>query len=169
MKQMTLLMLWIPVLLLLNGCNTTFSGLSGATAFSCKAPSGVSCQSLSGVYENSIQNNLPWQNAPKHDTKEMSNSTGKKEALAKPISTGSAAIVSPPDADAVPLRTETRVLRIWMAPWMDADGDMHDQSYTYTVVDDGRWMIEKARDAIRAQYTVPAPQNNAMATGFNAK
>lgn len=54
-----------------------------------------------------------------------------------------------------PLREPERVLRVWMAPWVDADGDYHDQSYVYLVLDHGRWYIDKARNQIKRRF---APQ-----------
>ncbi len=50
------------------------------------------------------------------------------------------------------LRTEPRVLRLWIAPWEDSDGDLHDQSFVYLSVDPGRWTIEHNRAPIRREY-----------------
>jgi hypothetical protein len=40
------------------------SGLDGQGKFSCKAPDGIACASLAGVYANALQNNLPGQALP---------------------------------------------------------------------------------------------------------
>ena len=50
------------------------------------------------------------------------------------------------------LRTPPRVLRLWVAPWEDADGDFHDQSYVYVVADPGRWGIEHNQKRIVDRY-----------------
>ena len=34
-----------------------------------------------------------------------------------------------------------RVLRLWVAPWEDAGGDLHDETYLYLRIDDGRWAL----------------------------
>ena len=47
--------------LALAGCASTMSGLDGQGRFSCKAPDGIACASLSGVYANALQNHLPGQ------------------------------------------------------------------------------------------------------------
>jgi hypothetical protein len=39
------------------------SGLSGSSDYACKAPDGVTCDSVSGTYANAIHNNLPSQRA----------------------------------------------------------------------------------------------------------
>ena len=51
----------LPLALALTGCSSLMTGLDGQGGFSCKAPDGISCASLSGVYANAVQNNLPGQ------------------------------------------------------------------------------------------------------------
>ena len=46
----------------LAGC-MSLSGLSGNSSYACKAPDGVTCQSVSGTYANAVANNLPAQRA----------------------------------------------------------------------------------------------------------
>ena len=43
-----------------GGC-ANMSGLSGSSDYACKAPEGVTCDSVSGTYANAIQHNLPSQ------------------------------------------------------------------------------------------------------------
>ena len=42
-----------------------------------------------------------------------------------------------------PLRLPPRVIRIWIAPWEDADGDLHQPSYIYSEISPkrGRWLF----------------------------
>ena len=64
----------IALAAMLGGCGS-FSGLDGSSSFTCKAPDGVSCTSVSGVYANSVANNLPSSTATpadKHDTPSQS-------------------------------------------------------------------------------------------------
>ena len=46
--------------------------------------------------------------------------------------------------DPTPIRTPSQVMRIWIAPWEDADGDLMVSSYVYTELEPRRWMIGKA-------------------------
>jgi conjugal transfer pilus assembly protein TraV len=114
------------------------SGLDGETKFACKAPEGVSCASLSGVYANAIADNLP----------------GLRKD--KPAPTVAQQTPSPIQGRAPssgePIRTAPKVLRLWIAPWEDADGDLHDQSYVYVVADPGRWVIEHNQRRIIDRY-----------------
>ena len=50
------------------------------------------------------------------------------------------------------LRTPERLLRIWLAPFQDADGDLHDQRYVYVTVTPGQWTLESSRAAIKQRY-----------------
>ena len=45
---------------LMSGC-ANMSGLGGSSQFSCKAPDGVKCESMTGVYHNAVAENLPSQ------------------------------------------------------------------------------------------------------------
>ena len=82
----------IALAALLGGCGS-FSGLDGSSSFTCKAPDGVSCTSVSGVYANSVANNLPSSTATpadKHDTPSPPDNadttdTADKPAAAKPL------------------------------------------------------------------------------------
>ncbi|WP_303785334.1 type IV conjugative transfer system lipoprotein TraV [Azovibrio restrictus] len=125
---------------MLTGCASTMSGLDGETKFACKAPEGVSCASLSGVYANAVANNLP-----------ALRKEGKGEASAgTPAKSDEIIGRAPSSGD--PIRTRPKVLRLWIAPWEDSEGDLHDQSYIYVVADPGRWVIEHNQKRIVDRY-----------------
>lgn len=153
--------------LLLAGCST-FSGLDASSDFACKARPGVSCQSISGVHQNASAGNLPFQRGGEETTDATGNDPEKKEAKndadgekkSPPkygaTKTGTPEKVSPRDMNAaysgMPVRQPPLVLRVWMAPYEDESGDLYDQSYFYTMVHSGRWMIEANRSSIGNQY-----------------
>ena len=124
----------------LNGCAGSLTGLEGESKFACKAPDGVTCSSLSGIYANAVANNLPA--LRKEGKGAQAATTQTKEALI----TG--AVASSGD----PLRIQPKVLRIWIAPWEDTEGDLHDQSYLYVVANSGRWAIEHSQRQIVDRY-----------------
>ena len=152
----------------LSGCAGTMSGMTGSDSkFACKAPDGVTCSSLSGVYANAVANNLP-----------ALRKEGKGDAsgnLATPPSPGEVVGRAPSSGD--PIRSQSKVLRVWMAPWEDTDGDLHDQSYVYVVANPGRWVLEHNQKQIidryrptflsvaRPQKQVPASQKQAVPSG----
>ena len=145
------------------GCASTLSGLGGTPTYACKAPEGVLCTSVAGVYANSLQNNLPSQRTEKRATDPAGNVVTATRAAPGPNpapNTGSVANTASA-SDAASMRSAPRVLRVWVAPWEDSDGDLQDQSYLYVVVDSGRWLIEHQRASIRNAYTPIAAPNPA--------
>ncbi|MDI9695375.1 type IV conjugative transfer system lipoprotein TraV [Burkholderia cenocepacia] len=128
----------------LAGCS--FSGLDASNKFSCKAPDGVACASMSGVYANLRANNLPGQQI----------SHGASLATTTKTPAPGSAVLSRPLFSGSPIRSAPRELRLWFAPWEDADGDLYDQSYAYLVIDNGQWLIAHNQRRIRDLYR-PAP------------
>lgn len=142
----------------LAGC-MSLSGLSGSSSYACKAPDGVTCQSVSGTYANAVANNLPAQRA------RATPAVGPE--LAPPLPAVNAPGVrnaSSAAALALPLRSAPRILRLWFKPWEDADRDLYDQGYVYVQVDGGRWLVDHAQRAIREAYApVRAPAGRGTA------
>lgn len=146
----------------LTGCGS-LSGFDANSNFACKAPPGVLCESMTGIYANAEQKNLPGQRvgmAKAEGTGPVELSRAKEEGvLTKPIYSGT------------PIRSAPRVLRVWFAPWEDTDGDLHDQSYVYLPIDSGRWLIEHNRRRIQDAYRpvhAPSTKAPAMANVGNA-
>ena len=139
----------IGVVVALSGCSS-MSGFDAKSDFSCKAPDGILCESMSGIYANAQAKNLPGQfvNARGEVPVELSPAKVGSNVMTKPIYSGT------------PIRSAPRLLRVWFAPWEDTDGDLHDQSYVYMPVDSGRWLIEHNRRRLLDNYRpVRAPSN----------
>ncbi len=127
---------------LIAGCGN-LSGLDAKDSFACKAPDGVLCASMTGIYSNAQQSNLPGQQVQKSteiQASEMSASARSGSVMTQALQTGA------------PIRSAPRILRVWFAPWEDNDGDLHDQSYVYLGVDAGKWQIEHTRRRITDAY-----------------
>lgn len=139
----------IGAVVALSGCSS-MSGFDAKSEFACKAPDGILCESMSGIYANAQAKNLPGQrvNARGEAPVELSQAKAGSNVMTKPIYSGT------------PIRSAPRLLRVWFAPWEDTDGDLHDQSYVYLPVDSGRWLIEHNRRRIQDNYLpVRAPSN----------
>lgn len=143
-------------LLALLGC-ASIGGVGGTAEFGCKAPVGVTCDSLSGTYYNALRKNLPSQQksaiaAPETSTGlPMGALTGKYVAPAGHsakhaafVNTSVTTLGATREANA-PLRSAARVLRIWIKPWEDYEGDLHSQCYVYVPIDTGHWLIDDYR------------------------
>jgi conjugal transfer pilus assembly protein TraV len=158
----SLLRLTLPISMaaMFIGC-TSMSGLSGSSSYACKAPDGVTCDSVSGTYANAIHNNLPSQRS-RSTTPPLQVGGAPQPAPSRPASAVPTALA----ADSVsptPLRSSARILRLWFKPWEDADRDLYDQGYVYVQIDNGQWLIEHAQRQIRDAYAPlrPPPRNTA--------
>jgi len=135
----------------LAGC-TSVSGLDGSSSYACKAPVGVTCDSVSGTYANALQNNLPSQH-PRPNATITTAAGADNGKIGQPSGpTASATSTSP-----MPLRSSARILRLWFKPWEDADRDLYDQGYVYVQIDSGQWLIEHAQRQIREAYAPLRP------------
>jgi conjugal transfer pilus assembly protein TraV len=126
----TKLITLVAALLPLAGCST-FSGLNGSSSTACKAPDGVTCQSISGVYANNIS-----RNSGKESTEGLKKESARRGAERQQL-TGFTQVGS-----GAPVMSPTQVIRVWFAPWKDRDNDMHDESTIYTVRTNGHWIID---------------------------
>ncbi|MGE5161320.1 MAG: type IV conjugative transfer system lipoprotein TraV [Betaproteobacteria bacterium] len=132
------------------GCASTMSGLGGEGSYACKAPVGTQCTSVSGVYANSTHGAVPASVLPKPAKAPAS----APSAASGASSSATAAVLNTP---ATPIRSQPRVLRLWIAPWEDADGDLHEASVVHVLVDTGRWLIERVVPANRNRLDAVRP------------
>lgn len=126
----------------------SMSGLPDATGnFGCKAPDGVTCSSVSGVYANARQNNLPG----------LRKSDGAGPST-KEITMPQSPTALPVALPGMPIRSQARTVRIWVAPWVDSEGDLNDQTFVYVTTEQGKWLMEHSREAtVRKVFTKLRP------------
>lgn len=117
----------------------------GGGSFACQAPDGVNCNSISGVYSNSMQGNLP------------SQKKGEDEEPAEKVETRRGYVLTTPTTG-TPIRSKPTVLRIWLAPWQDDDGDFRDNSFIFVQTDNGRWVMEESLRRITKEFKPQPPQ-----------
>jgi conjugal transfer pilus assembly protein TraV len=144
----------LPVALLC-GCASSLSGLSGSSNYACKAPEGVTCQSVSGTYANAaVDKPLATRGITSPPPVPVSAS-----AVASPTLQPSVAPAPPvPPAPATapspaPIRSAPLILRLWFKAWEDADGDLFDQGHIYVQVNGGRWLVEHAQRTGREAHS----------------
>jgi conjugal transfer pilus assembly protein TraV len=88
--------------------------------FDCPAPKGGSCKRMDQIYAevngNNLKSNKPLAVAPIHNPLVL-------------------------DAKAQdPIRYKEGVVRIWIAPYEDTDGNYHQANQIYSVVKEGHWI-----------------------------
>ena len=106
-----------------------------ATEYGCKGmPDEPSCLSTTQAYQ--VTNTAITEAPPENSQSSESTSTpAVVTPLQQPV---------PKIEDPTPIRTPSQVMRIWIAPWEDADGDLMVSNYVYTELEPRRWMIGKA-------------------------
>lgn len=172
----------------LSGCASNLSGLGGAPSYACKAPVGSQCTSVSGVYANSLDAEFA-AFAPPTPAKKANTTSGaiNTPTFDTPMTPGTASaspgasttpdsstaaatldVALQPGSSPAGLRSPPRVLRLWIAPWEDADGDLHEASVVHVLVDAGRWLIERVVPTNRPRFDAVRPPSTAHAPASDA-
>lgn len=125
-------------LLLMTGCGANYS---------CKETiDGVRCANIHSVYQEKVlgatgakdpMSTVYAEKIPKkRDPKGIQN-------MATTVSLETAIIRQMGNDESRPIRVPTTVMRIWMAPWEDQDGDLHNPGYVYCEISGkrGRWLF----------------------------
>lgn len=134
----------------LSGCGS-MSGYDAESEFKCKAPAGVQCQSMSGVYAN--RKGAP---EPEKTTGQSGNANPiPYSQLTTPAARNMGAGQAPTYWGAI--RAEPTTLRTWVMAYRDTDGDVVDQLYVYMATDSGRWLIEHNEQTIRDNFAPARP------------
>jgi len=154
----------------------------GNPKYGCPYGEGVTCKSVSRVYEESLSGELEKEKEIKKRLREIEESQkprklGKtsgyeipsKDAKSqnqnsKPNTESQSLAFNPArkseKPDVVPLRTPPEILRIWIAPWEDSSGALHSGSYIYLVVDSGKWILG-TKDVIEGmENIIPLEKEN---------
>lgn len=140
--------------LALSGCAGFFTGYDAESQFKCKAPPGVQCQSISGVYANS-QGGGSVASPPTTIAGGRAASAAAVGTLPLPAARNMGEGQPPTYSGAI--RSEPTTLRTWVMAYKDTDGDIVDQTYVYMALDSGHWMIEHAEQLVRESYAPPRP------------
>lgn len=122
-------LVWVSLIAILStGC---------ATQYGCKGqPNDPVCLSTTEAYQVSDK---PLAAPSKTDTHES-----------PPLADAPSAepTAHPKIDDPTPIRTPSRVMRVWIAPWEDAEGDLMVSNYVYTELEPRRWMIGKSAPTV---------------------
>ena len=164
--------------IILGGCASSLSGVGGTPSYACKAPIGAQCTSVSGVYANASANAgtnsdlvasramhealrpqglLAMPSIPVPPQRTMPASTGAISTISTSSASSSAAAGTAPPPATTGRRSPPRVVRLWISPWEDADGDLHEASFVHVVIDTGRWLIERVRPVPRSRIDIATP------------
>ncbi|MEI7870007.1 MAG: TraV family lipoprotein [Candidatus Methylumidiphilus sp.] len=141
---------------------TLLIGLAGCTTqYGCKGlPEDPACLSAVEAYQVTDKASTTFRpsqnNAPKLEKQAASTSLGSASTLESESGQASSAIDNrrtksapvPKIDDPTPIRTPSKVMRIWVAPWEDSDGDLNVSGYLFTELEPRRWMVGKAAQSM---------------------
>ncbi len=119
------------------------AGCASQPKYACGVPEGVGCMAVSEVYERTLEGSLPRRAAPARGAEKGSAAAEAAGAPSAPAARPVIATVQPGD----PVLETPQPLRIWVARWVDKEGDLHDETYLYLRPRTARWRIEAAREA----------------------
>ena len=135
-----------------------FSGCA-SPKYACGVPDGIGCKPLSEVHRMAKDGSLKMRSAPNNrDDAETKNSTRARSDVEKLAGRGnstiehehspSQALPQQPSTEVVtvtpsaPILIPPKTMRVWVARWPDEDGTLHDETYLYLKLDNGKWLVE---------------------------
>jgi len=114
--------------------------------FSCTSKmGGVRCETLTSVYEKTLSGEI--EKTPENYRYERSKEMEKKETTVddKRLEDGKSVVSEIVRRlrynEEIPLAREKKKISIWIAPWIDKDGDLHKPEMVYSEIDDEKWII----------------------------
>lgn len=162
MKRLSLIVSAVSATLMLSGCGS-LTGFSNAnTDFACADLSGgPSCRNISQVYEENNPTTPVVLAASEEDfvqpffepNQTKSNPEVKAELAEVSVErTQTSAVERTSDfvtiVPARPWRKPETVLRVWLAPFHDKLGDLHDQRYLYVRLENGGWTTDSVNELV---------------------
>lgn len=133
----------------LGGC-ASLTGLDAKSDFACAAPEGFSCTSMTGVYANINNPDLP--KGKKATFLGASNQRYAPRHKPGMDQYGRTPLTQYQDTG-IPIRTQPQIMRIWVAPWESTDKTFYDQNYVYSVVDYGDWVLTHNKSNIISEFS----------------
>jgi conjugal transfer pilus assembly protein TraV len=165
----------VGALVMLTGCGVKYQ---------CPTPTGVACMSAPQVYKLT--------NAPGQAGIEAAEGAltykghyrpGKRHvaSAAETVAAGGPVTPLPKPGDVIPIREQARVMRVWIAPWIDVNGNLNMATRVYTEIQHKRWsvgepavqdstnffplQVEEASSAVSATNTTGSPDASVTASG----
>jgi conjugal transfer pilus assembly protein TraV len=139
----------IAAALCVAGC-ASLSGVGGESHYACPAPQGVRCGSVTANHLQSLPGDRPGRLAAG-----AASESEQPHAAAEPAP-GQTPPAATSDAT-TPLRSPPRILKLWVAPWADREGVLHDAAFVFVPVDHGRWLLRHGRPVTRLQDRLVPP------------
>lgn len=151
-----------------TGCSSFLNiGEADRACDSMKTP-GVTCMSAREVYrstENTDRAKITHTSDGKAVNRDSADEQGNDDISTENVgeTKRSSAAVVPYVDKPIPLRSQPKVLRIWVAPWEDADGDLHIPGVMYTEIEPRKWNLGDG--LVRKVGSVVSPLQSSVDSG----
>ena len=127
----------------------SLSTVSCGSKYACRDTlGGVKCETPTEVYQQLMEGNLKNQVLARGAPKADKDLPEKQRTGAQGVEGSGIASQMEFKEDRKPVRVQPRVVRLWLAPWEDSDGDLHMGGFIYAeVAGKKRWVLgEKTLD-----------------------
>ena len=163
MKRLSLIVSAVSAALMLSGCGSLTGFSNAKTDFACADLSGgPSCRNISQVYEENNPTTPVLLAASEEEdfvqpffepNQTKGNPEVKTESTEVSVElTQTSAVERTSDfvtiVPARPWRKPETVLRVWLAPFHDKLGDLHDQGYLYVRLENGGWTTDSVNELV---------------------
>ena len=153
------LLMSLTALAVLSGCSSVLN-TAGSGEYSCPGmPNGVVCKTPLAVYKSThldspiTEFDLPIGASNLKDAPHGGNSVANASARMASIASGS---LSKKDASGPrPVREPAMVARIWIAPWVDKQDNLHLAETQYTEIKPRTWTVGKSEVMAGTGYLIP--------------
>ena len=103
------------------------------------------CNSVSAMYNTKMRGGEDPAAKTAKDSESGDDTRAKTKPELKPVpnpSQAAAILKSMSYGSKVPMRVPPKIIRIWIAPWEDSDGDLYQPGYVFSEINDkrGRWL-----------------------------
>ena len=150
MKRLSLIVSAVSAALMLSGCGSLTGFSNAKTDFACADLSGgPSCRNISQVYEENNPTTPVLLAASEEEDFvqpffEPNQTKGNPEVKTESTEVSVFVTIVP----ARPWRKPETVLRVWLAPFHDKLGDLHDQRYLYVRLENGGWTTDSVNELV---------------------
>lgn len=162
MKRLSLIVSAVSAALILSGCGSLTGFSNAKTDFACADLSGgPSCRNISQVYDGNNPTTPVVLAASEEDFVqsffEPNQTKSSPEVKAEPAEVSveraqTSAVERTSDfvtiVPARPWRKPETVFRVWLAPFHDKLGDLHDQRYLYVRLENGGWTTDSVNELV---------------------
>jgi conjugal transfer pilus assembly protein TraV len=134
------------ILVLLSGCSSHIK-----EEFDCPPGKGLGCQSITEVKKKLNQGQISLPETTTEAYRRGGSSTGSPLVMDKTVIpfSGEMTSTSLVDSNGVVIqRTPEKLLRVWIAPHQDQDGNLREASIAYTIVRPGYWQMNPSSQDI---------------------